>query len=132
MLKWDEKYSVGNVRCDAEHYTILKMINGLVIGSRTKISLPAISRIVADLVDYTKIHFTHEENIMREIGYPEDELAKHIELHQAFELRINRLNTGTLLKNDVELDRLVNFLIHWWISHIGKTDQKYAEYIKNK
>jgi hemerythrin-like metal-binding protein len=46
--------------------------------------------VLAQLAEYTKVHFGHEEELLRMHGFPG--LADHLKLHQAFRAKVSELD----------------------------------------
>jgi hemerythrin-like metal-binding protein len=79
-------------------------------------------------VDYTRVHFNFEEEMLREAGY--ESLAEHIEQHrlltgQVVEL-LQRIQDGHVISNTT----LMLMLRHWLTDHILKDDRRYARALK--
>lgn len=129
MIKWEEKYSVGNDVCDEQHKQILVYIDELIM-MQSHSSDSQATRMIAKLVDYTKHHFSREEALMETLGMPEEKINDHKKAHQAFVLRVSQLSDGLSNKTATSLEQIASFLLHWWMSHIGNTDQEYAAYIR--
>ena len=81
------------------------------------------------LFKYTREHFTHEENLMRDIGYPS--IREHINQHNDLLSKLN--NVAQNIANDT-LDKqdLSAFLGHWLLNHIGTSDAELAGYLRLK
>ena len=85
-------------------------------------------QIFNNLATYTHIHFTYEENMFAEFGYPDSE--EHKKQHQALidqiiELKkeFNNNPQGTISAD------LMLFLKRWLTNHIMKTDKEYTEFL---
>ena len=77
---WREQMSVGNTMIDDEHRYLLCLINTLELAIRTDDPEEIISTTLEQLVDYTRVHFTNEEEIQRKINYPD--LQEHRQEHK--------------------------------------------------
>jgi len=76
------------------------------------------------LMQYTNTHFTFEERVMRDAGYPD--LASHKQLHESLRRKTAGLQTHSEL---VMGSDLLRFLKDWWLSHIQEEDHRYAPYV---
>ncbi|PJZ84860.1 bacteriohemerythrin [Leptospira harrisiae] len=141
VTKWDSKYETNISEIDSQHKKLFRLINNIeTVYDENKEHLSAKSKILLDAVseleDYTLSHFLIEERVMELNQYPE--LEAHKKQHDKFTDKIlelkNRLTSGTLLSNDVELNQffgdLLNFLRAWLTNHILKEDMDYKPYIK--
>lgn len=126
LIAWSEGYSVGNNEIDAQHKRLIELINKLYNLYLSK-NEAEIQNIIREIKEYTIYHFSTEEKLFREKGYPES--RSHINLHEEF---INELNL--MVKNynkipSVLVMRILTFLQKWLTNHILKEDKKYIGYI---
>ncbi len=75
---------------------------------------------------YTRVHFAHEEKLMKSINYPD--LETHTRQHN---LLLTRLNEIAFQIADDTLDRQAwkDFLSNWLLNHIANTDTKLAKFV---
>lgn len=83
-----------------------------------------IVRLVSELIDYTRVHFSHEEAYQKSINYPY--ISEHAAQHRQFEDSLASLDLDEI-ENDLEgqnemVQNLLDFLINWLINHIKKVD----------
>ena len=81
---------------------------------------------------YAKEHFSTEEQIMQETGFPEYE--SHREEHLYFERHVEELYEQLKAEGfSKETEREANYyFIEWFVGHIRKTDMDLAEFLHNK
>jgi len=79
------------------------------------------------LLTYTKIHFSAEERLMREHGYPQ--LADHKRLHDQLMDKVIQMNDKVRSGRMVPSVSLGTFLKDWLLTHILQQDKKYGEFI---
>jgi diguanylate cyclase (GGDEF)-like protein/hemerythrin-like metal-binding protein len=79
-LEWRSDWESGNPFIDEEHSRILDLSNRLIDLSLSEVPAAEIRSGVEDLLEHVAAHFTHEEQLLEEIGYPE--AAEHARLHQ--------------------------------------------------
>ena len=119
---WDPSLDVGIEAIDIQHRRIVDNINRLhmaqIMSDRDKVR-----EVLVDLIDYTKTHFTFEEELMAKSGYPQ--LDSHKELHKAFIVRIKKRAKDHIDGQDVTRD-LASDLKAWLLNHIKKDDKEYA------
>lgn len=75
-LVWREQMSVGNTLIDNEHKYLLEQVNAVERALNTEQNHDILVETLDHLVDYTKNHFDHEEQIQRKINYPDIEEHK--------------------------------------------------------
>jgi hemerythrin-like metal-binding protein len=121
-IQWIAEYSVGNKGMDEQHKVLFSMINDFLQqdGRQAAIS------IFQNLSSYIDLHFEAEENLLRQINYPEteDHINKHGELREKFHLLEEKLDDYNI---DVH-HRIAMFLYNWLAKHILKSDMDYKSY----
>jgi hemerythrin len=78
-LEWKDEWSSGDPRIDAEHRRMIGMAARLINASLGRSSREELTSGINGLVVETKSHFSHEEKILADSGYPD--LAEHARLH---------------------------------------------------
>ncbi len=125
--RWESSYSVGIAVIDNQHKRIIEYINELnnALAFKTE---DKVHDIILQLVEYTVSHFSFEERLMQEAGYPM--LQPHKDVHNAFIERINffkeRFENGEDITKQLMLD-----LQMWLINHIQHDDTDYKEIVQN-
>jgi hemerythrin len=78
------------------------------------------------LARYVVEHFAHEEAFMKEIGYPQ--LAEHAQLHENFKKSFMQSLPKLASYDEAAFRAALSDAFTWIITHIGRTDQRYARY----
>ena len=81
ILSWREQMSLNYPPLDDEHKAFLEKINLAAEGLRER-DVAKMEVMFEACYDYVRNHFSHEEDIMERINYPE--LEEHIASHQLF------------------------------------------------
>jgi hemerythrin-like metal-binding protein len=120
MLEWKLDYATGNRIIDAEHKILFEIANEF--AGESKITLGKFKETYFDLIQYTTMHFSSEEAMLREIAYPS--LATHQTSHARIIEEMKSLlgrsnNLDTLQK---ELERALQ---RWIVNHILREDMAY-------
>ena len=125
MIEWTPSLSTGIELLDDHHKELFQWLAELesaAADERTLFGVYAITR----LKHYVRAHFSAEEAMMREAGYPD--VAAHIAEHTAFRTRLAELQLKSI-GQDVSADT-VGFLKDWLTNHIAKTDMAYVPCLK--
>lgn len=122
-IEWDERYSLGNERIDLQHQELLRLA-GVAISAQDKASYQL---AVMQLYRHFRIHFSEEESLMREVGYPD--VNEHGKLHLAMITRLNEISE-TIAQGHWDRDVISNFMKECVVMHILKDDFKVATYIR--
>ena len=130
LIEWGEHLSVGIKVFDDEHKQLVQLVNKLNQALQAGSAKKTMEEILQNLVNYTKIHFKHEEDYMVLYDYPE--YAKHKQEHEALTKQVmdfvQRYNEG---KAVFSLE-LMNFLTDWLTKHILGSDKKYKDFFLSK
>jgi len=125
-IVWNETNNTGIPIIDEQHRAIISTINTLHYFIANKKELHEINSIIVVLDQYTKFHFSTEEGIMKDIGFPD--ISEHIKFHRALADASKKVSIQVKEENDPEV--LLRFLRNWWLSHICGEDKKYADFLK--
>lgn len=120
-----DEFKTGISIVDEEHKVLFDIIGKIYTAIETELlhdKYDVILDIIDELKEYTRVHFTDEENYMREIGY--DGLAYQEILHQNFIDKMNELDLDDVDDNqEAYLYDFLGFLQNWLINHILKVDK---------
>ena len=120
-----EKFKTGIDMIDEEHKTLFEIIGKIYKAIEAELvhdKFDLILDILAELKEYTSVHFTDEESYMKEIGY--EGLAQQQILHEKFIETLKEVNLDHVDDNQEEyLYEVLNFLQNWLVNHILKVDK---------
>ncbi len=125
-IEWTSDLDTGIQVIDNQHKRIVEYINKL-DDTRVTHDLEQISIVLNELVDYTLSHFTFEESLMEEAGYPF--IRGHKRVHQLFVKRVGDYVQRFKMGEDIT-DELLNTLKAWLINHIRSDDSDYVELVR--
>lgn len=127
LIQWTEDLSVGNQELDKEHQRWIEILNEFYDGLKAGKSKEKLEELVIKMLDYTKYHFSNEEDFMKSVNYPN--LIEHQKTHAEYVEKITefyeKLKSGKLI---LSLE-VTNFLKSWLVNHIKGVDQQYADYV---
>ncbi len=130
IFEWKPEYSLGHVDIDAQHKKLFELGSELHAAMAHGKGKEATSETLANLVAYTKLHFSNEEGLMRSHHYPN--YLQHKGDHDALTRQVvefqNNFEAGRVA---LSID-LLHFLKNWLQHHIGETDRKVAIFLKSK
>jgi len=130
LFTWNASYSVKVKRFDDDHQQLFNIINELHQGMSSGHGKEVLHDVLTKLLRYTERHFTAEEAVMKELGYPG--LSAQIEQHRKFTTKIKEVadqyKAGTIgLSVDV-----LDFLTKWLSQHIVAVDKQYGDFMNAK
>jgi hemerythrin-like metal-binding protein len=129
FIEWSRSFSVQVSKMDQEHQRLIDLINKLYTAMREGRGKEAIGSVLDELIEYTKTHFAHEEQLMRESGYAgyDDQKRAHEALiNQVMETK-QKLAAGAVLSQEV-----MSFLKSWLVNHIQGMDKNYGPVMNKK
>jgi len=128
-MKWCESFSIGFPEVDSQHKQLIEKVDGLENQLMNGcVDDNSFANTFLFVVDYARSHFTDEEDMMLEIGYPEFE--EHRQMHDQL---INHL--AIFLKdmqsgNGGTFSELISYLHIWIEAHILTEDRKIGEFLR--
>lgn len=129
--QWQASYSVGNQVLDDQHKQLLQICSEIenLAGNATESPTAGLKATLNDLCTYADEHFRYEEQLLKQLGVPDQE--NHIREHSQYFTRlwaiIEKSNNGKLNASD-----LLAFTSNWWVGHILHSDMQYSEYFDKK
>ncbi len=121
-LEWSNDLSVGIQEIDEQHKVLVNILNELNLAISQGKGKEIRNQIIDRLLEYTRIHFTVEESLMRILGYPKYE--KHKQEHERLLSQLEGFSSK-MAAPDVSSYELLFFLRSWLINHITRTDKAY-------
>jgi hemerythrin-like metal-binding protein len=128
MFEWNNSYSVGITSIDAQHQNLFAMGRELHTAMSNGQGKASLAKILDRLVQYTSVHFAHEERLMRLADYPE--LAEHTAEHALLTKKVAQFQKDFEAGRAVMTVQLLQFLKDWLHHHINGSDQKYTPHLK--
>lgn len=120
------QFEIGIPSIDAQHARLFQIAaeveGGLALPPEA--SQAAMVRAVRDLVDYTRIHFAHEEALMSAAQFPS--LHEHQLMHQELLRQVQELEMRIDIEDDSTALDLSRFLANWLRQHIQSADREFA------
>ena len=129
-VNWLPSFSSGVAVIDEQHKELLKLTNELFyhcVGNPDD-ERAYFQKIIKCAVDYVKVHFSTEEQIMKKTNFPG--YLAHKKEHEKFILSV--LEHARAFEDDKKLSLIsfTSFLKNWILSHIAISDKQYFFYIK--
>lgn len=124
-LVWSSDLDTGISVIDGQHRRIVDYINEL-HDAKDELDKAKVGDIIGELVDYTVSHFSFEESLMEQAGYPF--LGPHKKIHELFIKKVSSFVERFKNGEDVVDDVLV-MLQKWLINHIKNEDGDYIDVV---
>lgn len=125
FLKWTDKYKTGITIIDEQHRGLASLINSFYFHK----SDPIIERILVPtatmMINFAKIHFLTEEQLMEESGYPN--LEEHHHAHREAYKKLRAIELKARRARDA--DAFLAFLKTYWLEHVAEYDRQYIDHL---
>jgi hemerythrin len=124
MYEMKPEYYTGIDFIDQEHTKLFAIANEayeLLTNQFIPDKYDYIMQVINELKDYTKYHFSHEEEYMNSIGYRR--IFSQKVSHNEFIDKLDEYDSNNIDENQKEsLLELIDFLNSWLVNHILKSD----------
>lgn len=128
MISWSDDLAIGIPDIDQQHRAIFEQMARLEENLEKDCASEVSAEVVDFLAEYVVEHFSTEEKLMKEIGYPE--YSYHKSEHATFLDKFYQIRS--LLNQN---DKLAKYYLHsvmanWLTHHIANEDQKLSPYLR--
>ena len=124
---WTKDLSVGSDALDGHHKMLIDCLNQIhpLIGQSGVDE--QIGAVMRRLEEFVLLHFSEEEQFMRNVGYPDwrEHKAQHDKMYDV----VFDLKSDIEQQREVDARRLFNIIYDWLRTHIMVEDKKYADYL---
>ena len=130
-MPWTPNLSVGVALIDEQHKMLFEKADKLFEAGKNRQAKEYIGELLDFLEDYTKTHFSDEENYMRSINYPG--YADQKKAHDSFTSRLAKLQSDYKASGgDLLVILNANQLVYEWLmQHISHMDKKLGEFSRS-
>jgi len=130
LFNWTQKMSVGIAKIDKEHQGLFDIMNQLHDGMLSGRGNDTLRPVLANLAQYTKVHFGDEEALLRLHAYPR--YADHLKLHETFRTQVSDLETQVKAGKVALSVSTLDLLRDWLSKHILGIDMQYKDFLASK
>lgn len=128
ILRWDERFSVGNKEMDFQHKILFNFVNYLTTGSGIGYKHHEMQAIMKELIDYTEYHFAAEEKLLEK--HPSIDI--HRIMHVKFTETVHHFETEFQKEKGTINAALFSFLVDWIQNHLLTTDAIFFKSLKEQ
>ncbi len=129
-IEFDDNLITGNELIDSQHQELISRIKQFVDSCEDGGGKIKAIQMLDYLADYTNFHFSAEEKLQKDVGYPG--LAEHQKKHEEFK---NNLKELEAFLDEVEgptdafVEQVKKNVVDWLFNHIKAFDRSVAEFI---
>ena len=121
VIEWRDGFKIKIPQIDAEHQHLFHLVKAL--------NLASVDQTIEELLDYVVTHFSNEQELMEQSGYPAFE--QHLKLHEEFGAQVAEfLGSGEPWTED-RIQVLRRFLNKWLIGHIMTHDLRFGRWYQD-
>ena len=125
-IEWSPALEIGHAAIDRQHRKLFDLAAAIVDDHDQQ----RVMRTLAALSEYVIVHFSDEEKLLADIGYPG--LSAHKKLHDNFRSRLAKLYANAAGMSLDQIAEEVRQLINEWLAkHIMVVDREYAKYLRH-
>ncbi len=127
-IEWEEKYSVDVPELDAFQKELFEKFNELIDLKLEKADAKAVTNMISDINDYSKMFFAKEEKLLRQRKYPD--LESHSKAHRQF------IRSSIGLRREIAEDinnltmEIILQLRDWLVDHVETSDSLYVPFVR--
>ena len=131
FMHWSKEFELGVPEMDKQHQKWLEILNNFYDHiSKYGDFNEEMKTLLNEAYDYTNYHFTEEERLMEELGYPA--LSEQKMMHNEIKEKIKSFKTKLEKGEHLLSISLTNELKSWFKNHILIEDKKYADRYINR
>ena len=124
---FSKPYLTGYPEIDEEHEDLFTVVEEFNVAVRSRAEPDLIEKMISVACNYADYHFTHEETIMRNMGYPFHN--EHKKCHELFLSTIQRLQQEFASGQEISAE-ISYFLKSWIRDHVFGIDKELAAFLR--
>jgi hemerythrin len=129
-MQWGPALELGHARIDADHRSLVETLNRLRSAVAQGKGREEIEAVLVFLRDYAVTHFTTEEALMLQHGYPG--APAHFMAHADLVMQMSDL-VADFRSGEARLtEALLAFLESWLVDHIQGADRELGAFLKSR
>lgn len=131
-LEWDDTLNIDVFDMDDRMKQFFVYVNKLIefknIKRKKEEDYDSIGETLADISEYIRQHFNHEERLLTQYRYPE--FAAHKKEHRRFVKKILAFRRLFSEDPDKIYNDCIDYIREWIVVHINEDDKRYAPFVR--
>ena len=130
LLTWNHACAVGVRAMDDQHGILMDTMNDLRLASIRGASREQVSELLNRLMEFWQLHFSSEEQLMEQYGFPglEAHRAEHRRMLAHLLEHVDWIQRGEAMP----VAALLAFLRAWFLEHLGAEDSQYGAWLNER
>jgi hemerythrin len=129
-IEWSPELSVGIDSIDDQHRQLIALAREMQVVAEDGGTREQIKSALDRMLDYAAVHFSTEEDLFEQHGYPEAD--PHVNEHNLFVMKLVGLQSKFDTKWEGLGTDIFNYLRLWIENHINSTDKAYSQFLIDK
>lgn len=129
MMLWSPSFATGHPAIDRQHETLFQRVHELGLAVYQRHGEQEMRRTLSAASMYVEVHFSMEEGLMREAGYPG--LAAHQAEHDGLRAKVEEM-VDRYHGAGLEAEDLLAFLENWLTAHVLHEDREMAAFLQER
>ncbi len=130
IVTWSEEYSINVKEIDIQHQKILELVNTLHSSVEASLDKKELEKLLIKLVEFTRIHFSTEEQFMKEYDYPD--LDKHHKEHRILLQHLDDLVASVSSGKYPTFNSDYDVSSDWAVMHILECDKYLGAFLNSR
>jgi len=130
VIEWQDCLSVGVLEIDIQHKLLFERFNSFLQACQSEADHDKVHRLFWFLEAYAVTHFSEEEKLMQESGFPD--LPRHRKQHEEFAAEIARVKERLRSEgpSPTLVSGLTTFISDWLVRHISQMDRAIGSHLQ--
>jgi hemerythrin len=130
IFEWQDRYLIGVEQIDEHHKHLIELLNKTHRDFLCQAPPAILAGLFEELIDYATYHFSAEEEVMLESGFPN--IDRHKQEHDQFARDVVTMHSNYLEKQKPFFLEILTFLYDWLKSHIPQSDNELGRFLAKK
>ena len=130
IVSWCDEYSVNVREMDDQHQRMLELVNNLHTVVESCIDKSELKDMLAELVEFTRVHFSAEERLMEKYEYPD--FLKHRHEHELLLRHMDHLVAAVSSGKYPTFYSDYDVSTDWALIHIAESDKALGAFLNAK
>ncbi len=132
VFDWNESFLVGISMVDEQHRKLVDLINnvGEAALSKDQLDPEKLKEACMDMLEYTRIHFSEEEAMIKSEGLLPAYIQYHQDLHKNFVEEAELMASRAENLSPEQAEQMLGYLVEWLAYHILGVDQGMVRQIR--
>ncbi|TNF95887.1 MAG: hypothetical protein EP297_11385 [Gammaproteobacteria bacterium] len=130
IVTWSDEYNINVEEIDIQHQQLLELVNNLHSSVEANIGKNDLKDLLIELTEFTRMHFSTEEKLMKEHDYPEykDHHKDHITLLKHMNQLVAKVSNGKgpTFSSDYDVST------DWALVHILEHDKNLGAFLNSR